>query len=197
MNRITKVSVVAGITTAGMVIASCSSNPEMSPAGRREQANQANIQDMRDRNQPVPQFPISEKRGVAIDIAKAQQQGVATMTFFFTQGVPDPSFQCPSIGYPLPGTTQLTNPQQLIYASNGSGGSAMETLHQMDPDGTYVGETSGMYVECVAPNGKSYVVHDGLGTPRTIGGPAHWDYDKHTIVLDGDPTATTTKKVGP
>lgn len=192
MNRPTKLAAAAGIV---LTVAGCGSAPT---ANDREQANQSKVQDMRDRNQPVPMFPNSEKRGVAIDIATAQQKGVATMTFFFTQGVADPSFQCPSIGFPLPGTTQLTNPSQTVYAGNGQGGNSIAVLHQMDPDGTYVGDTAGMYVECVAPNGKSYVVHDGLGTPRTIGGPAHWDYDRHTIVLDGEPTATTQgKKVGP
>lgn len=138
-------------------------------------------------NQPVPMFDWSQYRQTIIDIETAQAHGVATTTFFFNQGVQAPIKACPSIGFPVPTTSQITSPDQALRSS--SYGSV--TLAQMEPTGVYTGDSSGTYVVCIADDGTDYVTY-WEGFVQTEGGPAHWDDDASLIVLDGAPTVAVT-----
>lgn len=137
-------------------------------------------------NQPVPLFDWSQYRQTLIDIESAQAHGVTTTTFFFNQGVPAPIKTCPSIGFPVPTTSQVTNPDQVIGSSSGH-----FIVAQMEPTGVYTGDSSGTYVVCVADDGTDYVTY-WEGFVQTEGGPAHWDTDAGLIVLDGPPTVAVT-----
>jgi hypothetical protein len=141
-------------------------------------------------NQPVPMFDWSQYRQTVIDIESAQANGVATTTFFFNQGVPAPIKTCPSIGFPVPTTAQITNPDQ-VYGSDAGSGAGRVTVSQMEPTGVYTGDSSGTYVVCVADDGTDYVTY-WEGFIQTEGGPAHWDADASLIVLDGAATAAVT-----
>lgn len=139
--------------------------------------------------QPVPQFDWSQYRQTVIDVETAEVHGVATTTFMMNFGN-DPVASCPSIGFPVASTAQLTNPEQIVYG--GSGG-AYGTVAQAEPNGVYTGASSGTYVVCVSPNGAKYIVY-WEGNVFTVGGPATWDYTKHAATLTGDPTVTSTQK---
>lgn len=132
-------------------------------------------------NQPVPQFDRSQYRQTVIDVESAQVHGVATTTFFFNLGVTAPIKVCPSIGFPVASTSQLTNPLQ-----SQTGG----PVAQAEPNGVFTGDSSGTYVVCVASNGQRYISY-WEGDVHTEGGPAHWDYQHNMIVMDGVPTVTT------
>lgn len=177
--------IIAAAALSGIALAGCSSPGN---SNNVEQAQQDKIQNMMDKNQPIPMVPFSEKRQVLIDVQNAQIKGVATTTFFYNQGVKEPIFSCPSIGFPLPSTAQLTNPRQVIYTPHPNGGNDSNVVDQMDPDGVYSGDSTGTYVECVTPQGTNYIKY-WEGFVDTIGGPAHWNGTSE--VLDGPPTVTT------
>lgn len=144
-------------------------------------------------NQPVPKFDWSQYRQTAIDITSAQVHGVATTTFFFNQGTDNPVKTCPSLGFPMPSTVQVTNPQQIARSDFGAGNWVDGVVDQMEPNGTYTGDSSATYVVCVAPNGDRYVVY-WEGFVYTEGGPARWDRESGTVVLTGPPSVKTTSK---
>ncbi|MCV7174920.1 hypothetical protein [Mycolicibacterium sphagni] len=174
-------------TTAALiavtVLSGCGANS--STAAGKDQAQTNNQLDRYQANQPVPAFDRSQLRQQVITVENAQAHGVATTTFFFNQGVQEPIFVCPSIGFPIPSTAQLTNPQQALWGTNSS-----VTIGQMEPTGVYTGDSTGTYVECVAPSGTQFIKY-WEGFVDTIGGPAHWD--GHHEVLDGEPTVVTKK----
>jgi hypothetical protein len=180
--------IIASITVVGgLCLTACESAPT---ANQQEQAQQADIQSTLIKNQPIPFFPLSEYRETLVQIETAEAHGVATTTFFFNQGVREPIFTCPSIGFPIPTTAQLTNPKQVIY-NGGNGGGGNVTVDQMDPNGVYTGESTGTYVECVDPTGVKYAQY-WEGFVNTVGAPAHWD--GKSVALDGPPTVVTPKK---
>jgi hypothetical protein len=155
-----------------------------SAANKDRDASNAQL-DKYQHNQPIPNSDWSQYRQTIIDVENAQIHAVATTTFFFNQGTPKPIKSCPSIGFPVPTTAQLTNPQQAV--GNGA------VIGQLEPNGVYTGDSTGTYVICIAPNGTKYISY-WEGDVQTEGGPAHWDDAKAQIVLDGAPTVTAKTK---
>ncbi len=180
---------IAVVAVVGLALSGCSDRSN-NTANREEQHTQDEIQNTLVHNQPIPFFPFSEQRNTLIAVETAEANGVATTSFFWNQGVKEPFFVCPSIGFPIASTAQLSNPKQVVYGAHPGGGSDVAVVDQMEPTGVYTGESLGTYVECVAPNGTKYAKY-WEGFVDTIGGPAHWD--GHTEVLDGDPTVVAKK----
>ena len=180
MKRKIIAALLTGTLLSGVLVA-CDSQS----ANSKERDQQASIQDTLMKNQPLPYWTYSEYRQTLIDVESAEAHGVATTSFFFNQGVQDPIFVCPSIGFPIPSTANLSNPQQITWSGNQTG-----VVSQMDPNGVYTGQSSGTYVECVDPTGIKYAKY-WEGFVDTIGGPAHWDGKSE--VLDGPPTVVTKK----
>lgn len=167
------------------VVAACSSN---SGTTRKEQ-NVANDQlNAFLTNQPVPIFQFSQLRQNLIELERAQAESVATTSFMFNQGVVDPVSSCPSIGFPIPSTTQLSNPQKAV-----GGGNGVTSVGNLEATGVYTGNSSGTYVVCVTSGGKAYALY-WEGFVETITGPATWDATKKQVVLTGDPTGAFTVK---
>jgi hypothetical protein len=135
--------------------------------------------------QPVPAFPYSVLRQNAAEIEGAQAKGGATTSFMFQLGSPDPIRTCASTGYPVPANASLSNPTQVIYPWNGSSG---YTVDQMDPNGVYQSpSTSGTYVMCTTPSGKSSATY-WEGNVETESGAATWDRTTHQVVMQGEPS---------
>lgn len=180
-----------GAAAVGLVIALGSLSGCDSDSAAKADQNQTNDQLARyQANQPVPKFDRSQFRQTAIDVESAQVHGVATTTFFFNMGVEHPVKVCPSLGFPMPSTAQLTNPSQVYVSSSGAHDGV---IGQQEPNGIYTGDSSGTYVVCVAPNGTKYISY-WEGFVHTEGGPAHWDNVSKMIVLDGAPTVTSTQQ---
>lgn len=178
--------VIGGAIATVILLAGCSNTPKSVKADQKA----TNIQlDRYQRNQPIPQSDWSQYRQTVIDVEMAQIHGVATTSFFFNQGVQQPFQSCPSIGFPVATTSQITNPEQVVAAPNTSSA----TVHQQEPNGVYTGDSLGTYVTCVAPGGKKYIDY-WEGFVYTVGGPAHWDKNAGQIASDGAPTVTTTTK---
>ena len=128
-------------------------------------------------SQPVPQFTcIAVHRATLIDIEAAQAKTTQTTTFFFNQGVAQPTFSCPSIGFPVASTSELTNPEQ-----NDSG----VAIPQIDPNGVYSGDSTGTCnVVCVNGNGQTYLDY-WEGFVQAVSGPAVWDTTTNSIKTTG------------
>lgn len=185
MNRISKI-MAALLLMVGLASCQASNNPNKTTntetkvaRGQLDQFLQA---------QPIPTFTSSQLRQNLIEIETAQAHTTATTSFMFLmagQGTTGPLVHsCPSIGFPIPATYQLTNPDQIVNGHDGR----VSVISQLESNGVYTGDTTGTYVICVDPNGKAYAFyHEGF--VATVTGPAHWDNNKGEIVMDG-PSST-------
>lgn len=130
------------------------------------------------RAQPVPTFDYSQQRENLIDINTAQAETTETTSFFFLEGVGLVN-QCPSIGFPIASTAQLTNPEQKVNRHD-------LALPQIEPNGVYTGQSTGTYTVCIDGDGNAYGVY-WEGYVYTTTGPAEFENDR--ITLTGSPTA--------
>jgi hypothetical protein len=181
MNR--TIPALVGIAAVGALLTGCTGKP--SSVSSDQNATNSQL-DRYQKNQPIPGSDWSQYRQTLIDVELAQIHGVTTTSFFFNLGTDNPIKMCPSIGYPVPTTSQLTNPDQVVSAPN----SQAASIGQAEPNGAYNGSSSGTYVVCVAPNGTKYISY-WEGDVQTEGGAAHWDRTAGSIVLD---SATVTTK---
>lgn len=103
------------------------------------------------RNQPAPTFDWSLERHMLIQLYTARNKALATYTYVRNPFTGKVMSWCPSIGYPVPANTQLTNPEQAIYLGNG--GAA--TIGQPEPNGLFSSpSTSGTFVMCTNKAGQ-------------------------------------------
>lgn len=181
-----KLIIAAAALPLAFALGACDSGTDSSTATQNDQAV-TNSQLLRyQKNQPVPAFDWSQYRQTIIDVEQAQVHGTATTSFFFNLGTPNPIKSCPSIGFPVATTAQLTNPDQVeLHQGNYNGGNVV--ISQQEPNGVYTGDSSGTYVVCVSKSGQKYVTY-WEGDVQTEGGAAHWDRSQGQIVLDGEPT---------
>lgn len=158
----------------GLVIGACT----VADTARRDDQKRSGeiLVDMQNAH-PVPKFPRSQLRQNLVEIVTAQAETTQTTTFFFNLGVVDPVNSCPSIGFPIPATMQLTNPLQIA-----TGGVAVP---QVEPTGIFSGETTGTYVMCIDAQGRAYVIY-WEGFVQTLTGPAEWKDGR--IQLVGPPS---------
>lgn len=104
--------------------------------------------------QPVPYFEWSLERHIMIQIYRARNEAAATYSYVLNPYDNSIMFECASIGYPIPGGTQLTNPEQLVYEDAPGEGSVGSALPMMEPNGLYSPATAaGTYVSCVNDDG--------------------------------------------
>jgi hypothetical protein len=172
-----KTTVIVAAAIAGTLLLTASSCGN-SGIYADEEATERQLQQYQD-VQPIPFYNWSQYRQTLISIQDAQAQGTATTSFFFNIGVQNPIKMCPSIGYPVATTTQLTSPTQYV-------GSSGAVVDQMEPTGVYTGDSSGTYVVCVVGGVAVPTYWEGL--IQTEGGPAYWDREIGMIINDGTPT---------
>lgn len=106
--------------------------------------------------QPLPWFDYSLERDVVIQLYQARQEKVATYTVW--RG--DTSViegHCPSVGYPIPYDTSMTNPFGPYYFP---GGPASFPVEQAEPNGLFASKNSiATWVRCIYNlNGKAVEV---------------------------------------
>jgi hypothetical protein len=166
--------VVAGLVCAvlvGVVGAACNggSQPSALSANTKAANKQLSIYNQ---NQPIQVYNHSDYRQDLLNIEYAQVHGVATTTFFYNMGSNVPVKSCPSIGYPLASTSELTNPEEPIFEDPNGNGTAGVTVGQIDPNGVYTGDSTGSYVVCVLSSGQTEINY-WEGWVYTEGGPAN------------------------
>jgi hypothetical protein len=189
-------ALLAAVAFAGCFGSNESNNGEghASEGLRHEDEAQKSIENEYAKAQPIPVLTNSQVRQNLIEIQEAIAEGVETTSFFFNLGQPDPVKSCPSIGVPIPASAQLTNPEQVIKEGEHNDGSL--SIPQMDPDGIYVGETTGTFVLCIESKGKPYVSY-WEGYVLSEFAPAKWNYDEHHVELIGSSSWEFSKHTPP
>jgi len=189
MNRLTTAATVAVVAILGAVGLTACDTTDTPSAIQSDQNLSDQILSKYERSQPAPQFDWSQIRQTLIDVETAQASSVQTTSFFFNQGSTDPYYVCPSIGFPVASTTELTNPQKTVDGTGGNNSYALTTIAQIDPNGIYAGQSSGTYVLCVDSHGRTYGQY-AEGFVHAVAAAATWDESTHRIVVNGAPTFT-------
>lgn len=161
--------------SAALMAAGCGTNSRQQDARSME-----DVASRLQTAQPIPAVDWSQFRQTIIDAETAQAKGTQTTTFWFSRGAGgngNPIGSCPSLGFPVPASAQLSNPMRDV----GTGG----PIGQMEPNGVYSGPTDGTYVVCAGTGGKPYLVYTEADV-TTVGGAAEWKDGQ--AVLIGDPT---------
>jgi len=129
------------IVTLGFLASCCTESAEQQDR-ERVNAQQTHYSD----TQPPPWFDYSLERDVVTQLYEARQQKVATHTVWRSDtGVLEGD--CPSIGYPIPYDTSITNPVAPYYYSGGTSGAVVE---QAEPNGLFASKNSiATWVRCV------------------------------------------------
>jgi hypothetical protein len=181
--KITPKFAIAGAILVGLMTtaSSCTDGEWSSSTNNDEKISESMLQDFQ-KAQPVPTFKYSQYRENLIDIVTAQAQPTPTTTFFFNAGVADPVYMCASVGFPIPGTSQLTNPEKIEDRYEGD-----VAIPQVEPNGVFTGDTTNTTTICRDANGRGYAVGwEGFTMPVT--GPAEWNSETKQVELIGAPT---------
>lgn len=122
---------------------------------QKERATVNRQQDIYDKSQPLPVFDWSLEKHMLTQIYTARNKAVATYSYVQNQYTGRLEFECPSIGFPIPANTQLTNPHRMV------GGGNPAVIDQPEPNGLYSSpSTRGTYVMCVNTDGKIEPVYE-------------------------------------
>lgn len=186
MKKITAITITALLAVG---IAGCSSDSSAKTNSREnDEAASSAALTRQQKSQPTPVYDWSQYRQTLIEITDAKANATQTTTFFFLEGI-GLIGSCPSIGFPVPSTAQITNPDQKVDGG-GSQGDGSISLPQVEPTGVYTGDSSGTYTVCVDDNGKPFASY-WEGYVQTVSGPA--TYKDGRVVLTGKPTGNFTK----
>lgn len=144
-----KITLILTICIVMMVAAGCVA--ESSYDIEQQQQEVANQELMR--NQPPPHLGgYSFERHVVTEVYKARNQTISTYTYLMIQMSGQIVEICPSIGYPIPYSTQITSPER-IEAWTSQGGYAI--ISNPEPNGLYPPDNAAAtIVNCVNPDGS-------------------------------------------
>lgn len=144
------------VSLIALSLVACDQNKQPS-ALRQDQATVGDQQAIYSKSLPVPVFDYSQTRSSLIQILQAKTAAVSTYSVIASM-TGQPVYVCPSIGFPIPADTQLTNPLRADRLTGEDGGIAV--VEQPEPDGTYTSQnTDATYVLCVRANGDVAVVY--------------------------------------
>lgn len=142
-NRLAAVAVLAAATLA---LGGCNSG---SPGDNSEKAFTDRSQQHFDIAQPPHQYDASQARNNLLAAQDAMAEGANSWTVQTVPGV-GITFQCPSVGMPVPFSAQITNPMKINNQH-----STTVTLPQQEPYGLYAPDNvSATYGNCVLPDGS-------------------------------------------
>ena len=138
---------------AALMIAAAAGCDSGGPSGdQKEKAFTEKQQEIYNIGQPPDMFDASQARENLRAAHRAMAYGANSWTIQYVEGV-GVTFQCPSIGYPIPYGAQLTNPEKV--SRFGGGDYAYLSLPQMEPYGLYVPpDVAATYGNCVLPSGQ-------------------------------------------
>jgi hypothetical protein len=135
---------------AGVVLLTAGSCQSQNAGDKAESEYTERVQRQYNQAQPPHAYDASQARANLIAAHAAMAYGADSWTVQQVEGV-GITFQCPSVGFPIPFGTNLTNPDKL--AGNREGGYV--TVPQMEPWGAYVPpDVAATYANCVLPNGE-------------------------------------------
>lgn len=170
-----------------MLLASSQDGCDGRSADSKDQDTVEAQQSIYQRSQPVPMFNWSQDRDNLIQIYTMKNEARATYSVVRAAGTGEILWHCPSVGFPLPADTQLTNPLQQVYGA--------AVIEQAEPNGLFSSKnTDGTYVLCVLPDGSispqySESKVDVFTRPVKV-------EDGKVVFVDGAATMTITPKRG-
>jgi hypothetical protein len=120
--------------------------------------------------QPIPRFDYSLERAVTIELYQARNSRVATHTVWRSDtGIVEGD--CPSIAYPLPYDTSLTNPLMEAYHT---------AIGQAEPNGLFASQNSiATWVRCVVDGEEVPVYVESKVTAYPY--PVEVDYETNRV----------------
>lgn len=141
--------------------------------------------------QPVPKFDYSLERDIVAQLYRARNERVATHTVW-RGDLSNIEGDCPSIGYPIPYDTSLTNPMQLQVR----GVHRRATYHliegvveQAEPNGIFASKNStATWVRCVVDGHDAPIYIEGKVTAYPY--PVKVDYERNRVARLGDSKPT-------
>ena len=158
-----KIFTVAVAMLAMLLLAGCvgeTSNSQTTEQ-RATERNQAQL----NQAQPVPAFSFSQERETLIQIYRLRNDARNTYTVFYSD-LGTPLWTCPSIGYPIPGGTQITNPSKIVenvyIGQDGKTyrGAGYSVVPLAEPNGLYTDpNTNSTWVLCVRQGGEIVPVY--------------------------------------
>lgn len=135
-------------------------------------------------HQPVPQFDWSLERSLMIQLYQARNRTLATYSYVINSYTGAIIMSCPSMGFPIPATTQLTNPETTAGYNN------CTTIQQAEPNGLYAPPvTHGTWIMCLEPDGTiepRYVENDVIATVRPM-----QEQNGHLVPVEGQRPSLT------
>lgn len=142
----------------------CSSGePSKQSAASMEQTQQNLQSEQFLRNQPVPSIEWSLERHMVIQTYVARQRATSTHSVVQSEFTGKILWQCDSIGFPVPYSTQLTNPLQAVWMGSTSPNYPLAgvAIAQPEPNGLYPPPTSdATFVPCVDEKGNITPVYE-------------------------------------
>ncbi len=135
---------VLALLAAGCVPAKSSYDIEQQ---QQEVANQEIV-----RNQPPPNLGgYSFERHIVTEVYKARNDTISTYTYIMLQMTGQIVEICPSIGYPIPYSTQITSPERIERVIAGE----YVVISNPEPNGLYPPDNAAAtIVNCVNPDGS-------------------------------------------
>lgn len=166
--RYLRFAVTAGLLASIAVVFGGSSNDDVGCSNKPDAAMiEASSQDVQMqqflRNQPVPSFDWSLERHMLISLYIARQRATNTYSYVQSEFTGKVLWSCPSIGFPIPYATQLTNPQKVTsqYGLDGNSHYADGVVSQQEPNGLFSPPAAdGTWVPCVDEKGKIVPVYE-------------------------------------
>jgi hypothetical protein len=141
------------LIATGIATSSCSSKDYEPSAEQKDRAATENIMKDYGQTQPIPKMNRSQVRESLIEIQKLEAR--ATSTYSVERAMDGRVLRLfPSIGYPIPGGTSLTNPLQPTCTGY-SNGYSCTTIGQAETTGVFIPSTSeGTRIIEVLPDGS-------------------------------------------
>lgn len=155
---------------------------------KKESEGVGRQQDVYNENQPAPFFDWSMPRSLWNDFYVIQNKTTSTWSYIQPMTGGRPLFETPSMGYPIPMDTQLTNPLRYVYT-----GAGPAVVEQPEPNGLFTSKNTDATI-VMATNG------DGTVSPvyteqkvTCFPFPVKWVGD-HWERVSGEPTIKLTPK---
>ena len=156
---------IAALTAVGLLLGGaggdgCTTDQPSSAVSQEHIAQDMQMQQFL-RNQPVPSFNWSLERHMLIQLYAARQQATNTFSVVQSEYTGKVLWSCPSIGFPLPYATQLTNPLQAQWSYHGGEGVASAVVSQQEPNGLFTpSQSDATWVPCVDDKGRITPVYE-------------------------------------
>lgn len=141
------------------------------------------------RNQPPPDLGgWSFERHIVTELYKARNRTISTYTYTIIEYTGQIVEVCPSIGYPIPYSTQLTNPEKIEDRYQ----SGYAILPNPEPNGLYPPSSAeATIINCVNPDGSLSPVYF---EPRVFASPFKIKADRIIERVDDKNSFSVTTK---